>query len=119
MSIDYGHGEAYNDASKSYNERNYSDAFAKFMMLAEWGCVMSLPCLATMYFRGEWVAADPPQGLEMLERACSLGDPDSAYNLGALNRKGNYGVSIDLEKSRKYFLLAKELGIELDITPFI
>ena len=72
-----------------------------------------------MYFRGEGVTADPSLGIKMLEKACSLGDPNSAYNLGALYRSGNYSVHIDLEESRKFFLLAKELGIELDITPFI
>jgi TPR repeat protein len=54
-----------------------------------------------------------------MERAASLGVSNAAFNLGALYRTGDCGVPKDSDKSKRCFLLAKELGCELPVDKYI
>ena len=103
-----------------FGSGNYEEALKAYSQLADMGDVGAVTALAHMHLKGEGTTVDHAKGLEMLKLACSLGDRYAAFSLGAFHRSGNYGVSIDLEKSREYFLLAKELGfVELDVTKFL
>ena len=75
--------------------------------------------LAQLYFRGEFVSASVAKGLELLELSLSWGFVQAAYNLGAYYRSGADGVPRDLEKSKLYFRIAKELGCELPVDKFL
>lgn len=80
---------------------------------------MAATYLAEMYLRGEGVPRNVEKGLALLELAVSRGDSTAAFNLGALHRTGDRGVPVDLARSRRYFLLAKELGCELSIEGYL
>ena len=55
----------------------------------------------------------------MLRRAAAAGLSSAAFNLGALYRSGNCGVPVDAAESRRYFILARELGCTLPIEDYM
>ena len=111
--------QRYDDAAYAYSEGRFEEALAGFSDLAESGNAIAATYMAEMYLRGEGVSPDVEKGLDLLRRAASLGHSTAAFNLGALYRTGGCGVQKDLEKSKKFFLLAKELGCELPVEEYL
>jgi TPR repeat protein len=109
----------YEDANYASTIGNYEEAFEIYDKLAETGHIGSMVALAHMYLRGEGVGQNVAKGIELMEVAASLGHSNAAFNLGALHRSGDCGVPKDPEKSRRFFLLAKELGCKLPIDEYI
>jgi uncharacterized protein len=109
----------YEDAVYAYGRGRFQEALAGFSELAQTGHAMATTYLAQMYLRGEGVPPCPEKGLELLQRAASLGHGTAAYNLGALYRSGDCGVPRDREKSRHFFVLARNLGCELPIDDYL
>jgi TPR repeat protein len=72
-----------------------------------------------MYLRGEGVEQNVEKGIQLMELAASLGHSTAAFNLGALYRSGDCRVPRDQEKSRHFFLLAKQLGCELPVEDYL
>src|SRR5579885_1248128 len=102
--------QSYMDAAYAYDRGNFHEAFVGFSKLVQSGNAMAATYLSNFYFRGEGVPRNVEKGIELLELAITLGDSQAAFNLGALYRSGDCGVPKDPEKSRRFFLLAKELG---------
>lgn len=111
--------QRYADAAYAYGLGHFNEALAGFSELARSGHAMATTYLAEMYLRGEGVLPNVEKGVELLELAISRGDSSAAFNLGALHRNGAYCVPKDLDKSRRFFLLAKELGCELSVDDFL
>jgi TPR repeat protein len=113
------HSAQYDDAAGAYCLGHFDEAAATFAELVELECGPAAAYLAEMYLRGEGVARDVQQGLELLQMAASWGYAIAAFNLGALHRSGDCGVPRDPESSRRYFMLARELGCEIPVEPFL
>lgn len=109
----------YEEASYACTIGRFDEAFPVFFELARSGHVGATMALGQMYLRGEGVLQNLARGLELMEFAASLGQSTAAFNLGALYHSGAYGVARDPEKSRRFFLLAKELGCNLPIEEYI
>jgi TPR repeat protein len=113
------HSRQYEDAAHAYTYGQFEAAVAGFTELFRIGCPPAAAYLAQMYLRGEGVPADVQKGLELLRLAASWGYSIAAFNLGALHRSGAYGVPIDSQASRRYFLLAEQLGCELPAKAYL
>jgi TPR repeat protein len=109
----------YEDANYASTIGRFNEAFAIYSELSQSRHVGATVALGEMYLRGEGVTQDTQRGLELLELAASLGHSTAAFNLGALHRSGGYGVPIDPEKSRRFFLMAKQLGCKLPIDQYL
>lgn len=109
----------FEDAAFAYGAGHYEAALAGFSELAKIRHPKATTYLGQMYLRGEGVAASVEKGLEFLELAASLGHSTAAFDLGALHRTGNYGVPKDTEKSKRFFILAKELGCQIPIQDYL
>lgn len=109
----------FDDARYASTIGEYDKAFALFSELAAIGHAEAIRWLADSYLRGKGTRQDIEMGLELLERAASLGDSTAAFNLGALHRSGADRVPKDPERSKRFFLLAKELGCELSIESYL
>lgn len=105
--------ELYDDSCLAYQINDFETAFQGFKKLADSGNAMAIAYLAELYFRGEGVTQDTATGMLLLQKAASLGNSTAAYNLGAMHKSGVYGVPVDLDESRRYFQLARDLGSDL------
>jgi TPR repeat protein len=105
--------DLYDDACGAYAINDFETAFQGFKKLADSGNAMAIAYLAELYFRGEGVAQDTARGMLLLQKSAWLGNSTAAYNLGAMHKSGVDGVPVDLEESRRYFHMAKELGTDL------
>lgn len=111
--------QRYMDAAHAYCNGQFEKSLATFSELVESGNAMAATYLSNMYLRGEGVPKNVKKGLELLELAASWGDAMAAFNLGALYRTGDCGVPRDFEKSRHFFLLARELGCPLPVENYL
>src|SRR5262245_12536458 len=93
----------------------FAEGFAAYVELTGAGHVGATIGLAYLHLRGEGVRRDIAKGLELLEQAAANGMGNAAYNLGALHQTGDFGVPQDPQKSRQFFLLARQLGCTLPI----
>ena len=109
----------FEDACYANTIGEFDKAFILFSELAQRGHIDALVGLATMHLRGEGTPQDSVRGLELLERAASLGHSTAAFNLGALYRNGDCKVPRDFEKSKRFFILAKELGCQLPVEDYL
>lgn len=107
------------DAAYAYCCGDFEKAAAAYADLVRKGCIEATIGLGEMYLRGEGVVADWQKGLELLKRAAAAGESSAAFNLGALHRSGDCGVPVDAAQSRRYFLLARELGCPLPIEGYL
>jgi uncharacterized protein len=107
------------DAAHAYNAGHFSEAFPTLKKFAELGNIEAICGLSQMYLRGEGVAANVEKGLGFLHTAAEMGHANSAFSLGALFRNGAYGVTKDVEKSKYFLRLAKELGCEISVDAFL
>ncbi len=109
----------FEDAAYAYTVGKFEEAFSGFVDLVTEHYAPAATYLAQMYLRGEAVSKDVGKGMELLELAASWGHDLGAFSLGALHRSGDYGVPIDREKSRHYFLLAKQLGCKVPVEDYL
>ena len=109
----------YEDANYLSTIGRFEEAFVIFSKLAQSSHLGSIVALAHMNLRGEGVGQNIKKGLEFMELAASMGHGIAAFNLGALHRSGDCGVPIDPLRSRRFFLLAKELGCEIPIDDYV
>ncbi len=100
------------DANYAYTIGNFDKAFGGFSKLWSLGRPSAARALAEMYLRGEGTAIDAPKAVE-------AGDGKAAYNLAAIYHSGGHGMPQDLDFSRHFFIVAKRLGCEIDVEPFI
>ncbi len=107
--------EQYDDACYAYAIGEYEDAVHRFQSLVERRHALAATYLASMYARGEGVSKDAARAIELYERAINWGDPLAAYNLAASYHSGNHGIPQDRQKSKRYFLKAKEMGCEMSV----
>jgi TPR repeat protein len=114
-----GRDRQLEDAAYAYTIGSFDEAFAGYSRLVDSGNPDAAVGLAHMYLRGEGVSASVEKGLELFRLAASLGNATAAFSLGALHRSGDCNVPIDPEKSKQFFLLAKKLGCELPIEPYL
>jgi TPR repeat protein len=113
------HRECYDEAAGAYCIGDFEAAAAGFSALTRLGCAPGAAYLANMYLRGEGVEKDVEMGLRLLRRATEWGYATAAFNLGALHRSGDCGVPRDPIVSRRFFLLARELGCELSVEDYL
>ena len=111
--------EKWVDANWLSNCGDDATAFPIFFELACRGHVDAIVAVGNMHIRGEGVPKDLDKGLAYLEQAASLGQSTAAFNLGALYRTGSEGVPRNSEKSKHYFVLARELGCTLPVDDYI
>ena len=107
------------DADYAYCRGELDVAFAMYTQLLREGCIEATLGLAEMYLRGEGVEANVDKGLELLKQAVVAGSPTAAFNLGALHRSGGCRVPVDSTESRRYFLLARELGCPIPVDDWL
>lgn len=106
-------------AAYAYCGSEFDVAAALYTELLQEGCIEAAIGLGEMYLRGEGVEVDVHKGLELLRQAAAAGNHTAAFNLGALHRNGDCGVPVDPAESRRYFLLARELGSPLLVDVFL
>ena len=109
----------FEDACYASTIGEFDKAFALLSELAELGHVDAIVGLAEAYLRGEGTRQDTAKGIELLERAAVFGSSAAAFNLGALHRSGDCGVPKNHERSKRFFLLARELGCTLPIESYL
>ncbi len=119
MHLDDVNSERYLDAAYAYTVGRFDEAAAGFAQLVEARCAPAATYLGQMYLRGDGLPANVEKGLELLRLAASWGDGNAAYSLGALHRSGADNVPKDSDASRRYFVLARELGCELSVARFL
>ena len=122
LSMDNNHMEQevrFEDAAYAYTVGKFDEAFTGFVDLVEEHYAPAATYLALMYLRGEAVLKDVRKGMELLQLGASWGHDTAAFSLGALHCSGDDGVPIDREKSRHYFLLAKQLGCKLPVEDYL
>jgi TPR repeat protein len=107
------------EADYAYCCGKYEKAAAAYAELLREGCTVAAIALGEMYLRGKGVKVDLQKGLELLRRAAAAGESSAAFNLGALHRSGADGVPVDAAESRRYFLLARELGCILPVDDYL
>lgn len=108
----------FEDAAYAYCIGNYAGAAVAFEQLVRLRHAGAAAYLAEMVLRGEGVERDVQRGIALLELATEWGDSTAAFNLGALYRSGADDVPVRPELSRKYFVIAKELGCTIPIDPY-
>lgn len=106
-------------ADCAYSEGRMEETFQIYVSLVGNEDPSIFQALGEMTLRGEGVEQNTEKGLEYMKRAVELGNANAAFNLGALHRSGDCGVTVDLNTSKKYFLIARDLGCELNIEEFI
>ncbi len=106
-------------AAYAYTIGKFDEAYTGFADLVQEQYAPAATYLAQMYLRGEAVSKDVGEGVRLLQLSASWGHDTGAFSLGALHCSGDYGVPIDREKSRHYFLLAKQLGCKLPVEDYL
>src|SRR5262245_9408342 len=107
------------DAAYAYCGGEFEVAATLYAELLREGCIEAAIGLGNMYLRGEGVEANVGKGLELLRQAAAAGNHTAAFNLGALHRSGDCHVPVDAAESRRYFLLARELGCPLPVDDYL
>jgi TPR repeat protein len=113
------HLQRCEEAAFAYCGGEFEKAAAVYADLLREGCMVAAIALGEMYLRGEGVETDLRKGLELRRRAAASGESTAAFNLGALHRSGDCGVPVDPAESRRYFLLARELGCPLRVADYL
>lgn len=96
-------GEFYASNHKEH-KADYEKALKFLTQAAELGSSKAILRLADMYLKGQGVASDQAQAIELLKRAEGRG----CIELGRLYLFGRYGVERDFTQSLIYFLKAYE-----------
>lgn len=103
-------GAADLDKALRYHEyKDYDDAFAAFMELAQAGNAAAQANVGFYYDQGLAVARDAGEAARWYRLAAENGNRDAQYNLGALYEAGD-GVARNYAEAFKWFSLAAAQG---------
>ncbi len=96
-------------ANQAYQNKNYHQALALYLPLAEQGQMNAQFTLAWMYDNGEGVSQDKGQAVRWYRKAAEQGHADAQYNLGSLYTRGD-GVNQDKGQAVHWYRKAAEQG---------
>eukprot|EP01091_Cochliopodium_minus_P014802 TRINITY_DN5090_c0_g1_i1.p1 TRINITY_DN5090_c0_g1~~TRINITY_DN5090_c0_g1_i1.p1 ORF type:complete len:430 (+),score=111.45 TRINITY_DN5090_c0_g1_i1:50-1339(+) len=88
---------------KDSNEEDLQSAIDYLNEEAKKGNPLALCILGKFYLQGKHTEKNVQKGLIYLDKASNLGNEDASLLLGRLYKRGAMGVSLDIEKSHKYF----------------
>ncbi len=101
--------EAFDEAVRHYNAKNFKASFALFKKLAEQGHVAAQIYLGLAYEKGEGVTRDPKQAVYWYTKVAEQGEAAAQNNLGVMYLKGE-GVTRDLKQAAYWWTKAAEQG---------
>ena len=87
-----------------------TEAFRVFLEYAQEGNAQAQANLGLLYSLGVGADRDISQAISWLEKAVGQGYGVAAHNLGTLYLTCEPDLPLDRDKSRKYFLMAYEIG---------
>ena len=102
-------GDDYQQGLSAYERKDYNQAFAVWLPLAEQGHVEAQFNVGYMYVTGQGVGQDREIGVNWYRKAAALGHAKAQFNLGLALLKGE-GVSVDLGGAVKWLQKAVDQG---------
>lgn len=105
--------EKLNQALNLISSEQFVEAEKILLPLAEHGSSKAQARLGFLYLAGLEMGRDIELAEKWLLHAAHAGEGDAAHNLGTLYRTSAPDIPIDLEKSKEYFRLAKQLGFKV------
>lgn len=99
--------ECYEKGKKSYESKDYAEAYKWFKKSADQGNAKGQNALGVLYKNGYGVTKDPAEAAKLYQKAAEHGLDKAQNNLGELYRDGN-GVAKDYAEALKWFRKAAE-----------
>lgn len=99
----------FRDGVRAYNQKNFSQALALWLPLAEQDNTLVQTLVGSMYAYGEGTERDDVKAVKWFTRAAINGSAQAQYNLGIMYEQG-FGVEKDLNEARRWLLAAAEQG---------
>lgn len=103
--------DGFESASTAYRNKNYQQAHAEFLALAQSGDARSQTVLAIMYKYGESVPIDLSAAYEWYMKAAIQGYPPALYNVGMMLVNGQ-GVAPNADEAKQWLQKAFDSGYE-------
>ncbi|MFT7219387.1 MAG: hypothetical protein ACI8Z1_001001 [Candidatus Azotimanducaceae bacterium] len=103
--------DGFESASTAYRNKNYQQAHAEFLALAQSGDARSQTVLAIMYKYGESVPIDLSAAYDWYMKAAIQGYPPALYNVGMMLVNGQ-GVASNAEEAKQWLQKAVDAGYE-------
>ena len=95
-------GQSYSDGITAHQNGDYETAFDIFQPLAENGDAAAQGILGTMYYSGQGVPKNIPEGVSYYQLAAENGDSYGMFNLAFMYRDGD-GVPQDFTEAARLF----------------
>ena len=98
------------DAREALSKKDYEKVLSILSPLVEIESPGAISLLGLMYQLGEGVELNGIKAVELYLRAIELGDGVAAHNLGTIYITGLPDVDKNINESKRYYRLAKEMG---------